>query len=72
MDKKITCIKVFWLNPETNYRPEVVIVEDKEAISKYGLHSMYITRLRCTSKKEAIKEGKKYFITNAITPLKSS
>ena len=67
----LTCVKVLWRNPDNNYKPEVEIIIDEQAAAKYESNSIYISRLRCNSKEEAIKEGKEFFIKHAIKPLKS-
>ena len=45
-------------DPENFYKPNYIIIEDKEAISKYGLQTREIVAFGCTSKTQAQRMAK--------------
>ena len=52
-----TSIKVRYTDPENDYKPNVVCVEDTALIEKYGYQTKEIVAFACTSKKQARRVG---------------
>ncbi|MGQ7243714.1 TipJ family phage tail tip protein [Salinicola sp. V024] len=52
-----TVCAVSWNDPDDNYRKTVELVEDQEAIQKYGFNQTDITAFGCTSRGQARRLG---------------
>ncbi|WP_110641778.1 phage tail protein [Salinicola sp. CPA57] len=52
-----TVCAVSWNDPDDNYRKSVELVEDQEAIQKYGFNQTDITAFGCTSRGQARRLG---------------
>lgn len=48
-----TAVAVTWINPDSLWKPEVEVYEDNELIIKYGLNTLDVTAVGCTSRGQA-------------------
>lgn len=53
-----TQVTVAWNDPKNLGEPRRAIVEDQEAISRYGIQSLELQAIGCTSEAQAIRTGK--------------
>lgn len=49
---------VTWNDPESNYSPQIEVVEDSESVAKYGWKTVDVTAFGCTSRGQAHRVGK--------------
>ncbi len=61
-----TIAKVRWNDPENFYRETIEIVEDTDAISRYGYQEMDMTAFACTSQGQAHRAGKWALVSEAL------
>ena len=64
---RYTEVTVWWNDPEQNYKlVPVLVVADASYIARYGVQSYETTAFGCTSKGQAIREGRRILYTNLL------
>lgn len=61
-----TVAHVTWFNPDKEYRRDVMVIEDKDAVARYGYNILEITAFGCTSPSQAYRHGLAAILTERL------
>jgi predicted phage tail protein len=61
-----TAVRVTWFNPDQDYLPDDVLVEDDDAIRRYGYNLKEETAYGCTNYGQAVRHGRNILSTEKL------